>query len=140
MQRQRCDHLWLLTTLLALAAAILVAACGGAAPGQATSSTPSAAASEGLTAGISVVDYKFVPRVLVVDVGTTVTWTNTDVSAHDVVSTNGPSTEADTTDLFAAALGTGDSFSFTFDKAGTYYYECRTHAAVQAMHGTVVVK
>ena len=73
--------------------------------------------------------------------GTTVTWTNNDGAPHSVAATDGPSTGAKTTGLFDSGnLGSGQTFSFTFDKAGTYYYDCTLHAAQASMHGTVVVQ
>ena len=61
--------------------------------------------------------------------GSTVTWKNLDGEPHTVVSTDG---------LFRSkALDEGDSFSFTFDKPGTYKYICSIHPQMTA---TVTVK
>jgi plastocyanin len=140
VHRSRRSHLWSLTVLAATVAALLLAACGSASD-QASSPGPSASSWTGPTATVAIVDWKFTPRKLVVLEGTMVIWTNTDVVEHDVVSTDGPSTTAATTDLFSSGrLGTGQSFSHVFDEAGTYYYECTSHAAVSAMHGTVDVQ
>ncbi|MBV8496265.1 MAG: cupredoxin domain-containing protein [Gammaproteobacteria bacterium] len=64
-----------------------------------------------------------------VPVGSTVTWTNKDDEPHTVVSDTG---------LFrSAALDTNESFSFRFDKPGTYRYACSIHPR---MIGTIVVR
>ena len=57
------------------------------------------------------------------------TWTNKDEEPHTVVSLSG---------LFrSGALDTNDSFSFRFDKPGTYYYICTIHPR---MTGSIVVQ
>ena len=61
--------------------------------------------------------------------GSTVTWTNKDDVPHTVVSDSG---------MFrSAALDTNESFSFRFDKPGTYRYACSIHPR---MLGTIVVQ
>ena len=73
--------------------------------------------------------------------GTEVTWTNDDTTPHDVTSTDGPGTDAATTSTFASeTLAQGDTFSFTFDEPGTYYYECTIHASMATMHAEVIVE
>jgi plastocyanin len=72
-------------------------------------------------------DFMFGPASLTVSAGSTVTWTNKDDEPHTVVS--------DT--LFrSGALDTDESFSFRFDKPGTYHYACSIHPR---MVGTIVV-
>jgi plastocyanin len=74
-------------------------------------------------------DFMFAPTSLTVKAGSTVTWTNKDDEPHTVVSDAG---------LFrSAALDTNDSFSFRFDKPGTYRYACSIHPR---MVGTIVVQ
>jgi plastocyanin len=78
---------------------------------------------------ISAQNFMFSPVTLTVKSGSTVTWTNRDEEAHTVVSDSG---------LFrSGALDTKDSFSFKFEKAGTYHYLCSIHPK---MLGTVVVQ
>jgi plastocyanin len=85
--------------------------------------------------------FAFVPRTLSVDAGTEVTWVNNETAPHDVTSTDGPGVGAATTDLFSSGrMVQGDSFSFTFDEPGTYYYECALHTSLEAMHAEVVVR
>jgi plastocyanin len=63
--------------------------------------------------------YKFGPDALTVPVGTTVTWTNNDGDAHTVVA-------KDQT-FSSPALAKGQTFSYTFTKAGKYDYLCSIH-------------
>src|SRR5215475_8987297 len=64
-------------------------------------------------------EFMFAPASLTVAAGSTVTWTNNDDEPHTVVSESG---------LFrSAALDTHESFSFRFDKPGTYRYACSIH-------------
>lgn len=74
-------------------------------------------------------DFMFTPAAITVKAGSTVTWTNRDDEPHTVVSDAG---------LFrSGALDTDDSFSYRFDKAGTYHYSCSIHPR---MVGTIVVE
>lgn len=61
----------------------------------------------------------FSPATLQVKTGTTVIWLNRDVIAHSVV--------ANDQSFVSAVLNPGDSFNFTFSKAGTYDYVCGVH-------------
>jgi plastocyanin len=93
------------------------------------------ATSEG-TAGpppvkVSVENYAFEPKELVVTAGATVTWVNADDVPHTVTSTASPP-------LFdSKTLDAGGTFSFEFKAAGTYEYFCKLHPY---MTGKVVVK
>ena len=90
------------------------------------------AAAEAAPEGSTVVmakDFMFAPTSLSVAAGSTVTWTNKDDEPHTVVSEAG---------LFrSAALDTNESFSFRFEKPGTYRYTCSIHPR---MVGTIVVR
>ena len=78
---------------------------------------------------IIVKDFMFNPTPLTVKTGSTVTWTNMDDEPHTVVS--------DTGILKSGGMDTKESFSFKFDKPGTYKYVCTIHPR---MVGTIVVK
>jgi plastocyanin len=74
-------------------------------------------------------DFMFAPTAMTVAAGSTVTWTNKDDEPHTVVSDTG---------LFrSGAMDTNESFSFKFDKPGTYHYACSIHPR---MIGTVTVQ
>jgi amicyanin len=79
---------------------------------------------------VTIQGFAFAPAALTVKAGTTVTWTNQDADAHTVTSVG------DTGPLGSAALNTGQSYSYTFTKAGTYKYLCTIHPFMTA---TVVV-
>jgi plastocyanin len=70
----------------------------------------------------------FSPNPVEVKVGETVTWINDDSGRHTVTSNNGV--------FDSGMMGKGQSFSYTFDKAGEYTYHCEPHPN---MVGTVVV-
>jgi plastocyanin len=77
---------------------------------------------------VKIKDLAFSPQTIEVPVGTTVTWTNEDVTQHTVVSED---------KLFGSEiLQKGDTFSYTFDEPGTYDYICSLHPS---MKGQVIV-
>jgi plastocyanin len=80
---------------------------------------------------VAIDNFSFGPGTLTVAPGTTVVWTNDDPDPHTIVSATDPKV------LKSPPLDTGDSFSFTFDKPGTYRYFCSVHPRMQ---GTVVVQ
>jgi plastocyanin len=90
--------------------------------------TPAAAETPEATR-IVVKDFMFNPTPLTVKAGSTVTWTNMDDEPHTAVS--------DTGVFKSGGLDTNDSFSFKFDKPGTYHYTCTIHPR---MVGTIVVQ
>jgi plastocyanin len=108
-------------TLRVLRAAILSALLGAAA-----FYFPVGAAE---SARVVVKEFMFEPTTLKVSAGTTVTWANMDEEPHTVVS--------DTGVFRSGALDAGDTYSFKFDKPGTYHFTCSIHPR---MVGTVVVE
>ena len=73
-------------------------------------------------------NYMFEPKDVTVHVGDKIIWTNRDQVPHTI---------AETDKLFrSAALDTGDSFSYTFTKPGSFHYFCTLHPM---MTGTVTV-
>lgn len=78
--------------------------------------------------GVSMGDDFFTPRSLSISAGASVTWTNAGRRPHSVTGDDG---------LWdSGMLGSGQSFSFTFQNAGTYAYNCAYHGG---MAGTIVV-
>ncbi|MFG1807684.1 cupredoxin family copper-binding protein [Streptomyces sp. NPDC049040] len=75
---------------------------------------------------VAIKNFAFSPASLTVKVGTKVTWTNQDSDAHTVTSdaSGGP--------LNSPAMNTGDPFSHTFTKPGTYKYLCTIHPFMTA--------
>ena len=77
---------------------------------------------------VKIDDFAFSPPSLTINVGMAVTWLNKDDIPHTVASK---------ARVFKSkALDTNDSFSFTFNEAGTYEYFCSLHPH---MTGTIVV-
>jgi plastocyanin len=81
------------------------------------------------SAQLKIDNFKFGPEKLTIAKGTQVTWTNQDDIPHSI---------------FLAALGvrskaldTDKTFSYQFDKVGTFTYICGLHPF---MHGQIVVK
>jgi plastocyanin len=78
---------------------------------------------------IVVKDFMFMPTPVTVKAGSTVTWANQDDEPHNVVSDTG---------LFkSGGMDTNESFSYKFDKPGTYHFTCSIHPR---MVGTIVVQ
>ena len=97
----------------------------GPSQGAPTTATTRAAAR------VSIDNFVFDPKELVVTAGATVTWANTDNVAHTVTSNAAPP-------LFdSMTFHTGDKFSFEFQQPGIYDYFCKAHPC---MTGKVIVK
>ena len=77
----------------------------------------------------------FTPNVLNIKAGTTVTFVNTDGNSHTVTSVKPGSTDSDG-NFDSGIIKAGKTFSFTFDKPGTYNYICMIHTH---MSGTINV-
>ena len=102
------------------AAALVVAAAGC---GDTGSSEPVA------TTEVSMAkSYRFDPKVIEIEAGQTVTWTNDDNFTH-TVQVDGQQDHK---------VGRGDSVSIAFDAPGTYHYVCTLHE--QDMDGEVIVE
>jgi plastocyanin len=107
----------------AAAAVVLFAGAGGAVAQQVAATGP---------AQISIDNFNFTPSTLTVAAGTTVTWVNNDEEPHTIVNVGQP------TRVFkSGGLDGGDTYSFVFDKPGTYDYICSIHPH---MSGQIVVK
>ena len=134
--------------LLLAVVALLAAACGdGDAEATATSTSSSSAtqpagdtpppedtAPDGAssTAASDIVGFQL--EDLTIEVGTTVTWTNRDGSAHTATS-GSPDSETGLWD--SDTLLRDASFSFAFTEPGTFAYFCRFHPG--SMRATVTV-
>jgi len=94
-------------------------ATGGAAAGG----DPSPAA-DGAITGLDIKDLAFTPAAMRVPVGSVLTWTNRDLVAHTVTS------DAGTFD--SGVLQNRQTFTWTFDTAGTFSYLCTIHPSMVA--------
>jgi plastocyanin len=103
---------------LAAAATVVVAGCGG----EGTSEPVAATEVE------MVKSYRFDPKVIEIEAGETVTWTNEDNFTHTVQVEGQDDHEVER----------GESVEITFEEPGTYAYVCTLHS--QDMEGTVIVE
>ncbi|HEY3107828.1 MAG TPA: galactose oxidase-like domain-containing protein, partial [Chloroflexota bacterium] len=93
------------------------------------SATPSPTATTSAAApAVTIADFAFQPNALTVQVGQTVSWTNSGLRNHTATS--------DTGLWDSGTLAQGGSFSFAFGTPGTYAYHCSIHPS---MTGTIVV-
>ncbi len=112
-----------LTRIALLALSLVVDPAGGYAQPPARVAGPTMQAHE-----ITIDNFTFAPATLTVRAGVEVTWVNQDDMPHTVVSAD---------KAFASqAMDTGEKFSFTFTKPGTYRYYCSIHPK---MTGAVIV-
>ena len=120
---------WIAVALVMILALGLVA-CGAKQPVASTTepATQPTSAPAGTAAEVKISNFAFDPSSLTVKVGTTVSWTNQDSAPHTITSDAG--------DWDSGQLSKGQSFSYTFDQAGTFAYHCSVHPS---MTGTIVV-
>ena len=87
----------------------------------------------------------FDPSPITIAHGTKLTWTNNSTSAHTVTECTSSSSSCPDFDATAlspsfnsgsAGFTNGQSYSYPFSTAGTYYYYCQFHPD---MHGKVIV-
>ena len=88
-----------------------------------------AVAAQDATNVVTIDNFTFTPPELTVAVGATVKWVNRDDIPHLVVNKDKA--------FRSKALDTDDSFSYTFDSAGTFDYFCALHPH---MVGKIIVK
>jgi plastocyanin len=117
---------------LILLTALLLTACGaktvtpaGTLPPIPTDTSPAVLSGN---VNVAISGFAFNPPSLNITVGTTITWTNQDSTTHNV--------KADDNSWGSNDLNKGDTFSYTFNQAGTYSYHCGFHAN---MKGTITV-
>jgi LPXTG-motif cell wall-anchored protein len=104
------------TRLLALFAVVTLVLAVGASPALAQGS-------------VSMEDNFFSPATETISVGQSVTWTNNGGNPH---TSTGPGWDS-------GIVNPGGSFTFTFNSAGTFDYQCDIHVA-EGMVGTVIVQ
>jgi amicyanin len=131
----------LLTGALLVIGALVLAACGAAggksgggdgnmagmnmaAPPVAKVGSTTPVASN----AVQIKKFAFSPATVTVKAGSTVVWTNSDPVQHDITFDSGG--------IASSVLNHNDTFSHTFQAAGTYHYICSIHPF---MHGTVIV-
>ncbi len=116
---------FLSATIASLAPGLAHPPVAAAARGKPLSARPAAPAGP---VAVHISNFTFGPKAVTVKVGQTVTWTNEDDIPHTVVATD--------KSFRSKVLDTGQSFSFTFTKAGQFAYFCSLHPM---MTGKIVV-
>ncbi len=116
-------------TLAAVVVAIVGLAFAQARPSASASGKAGATAVvRGNRTTLKIANYAFVPATLTVRVGTRITVTNADQTAHTVTARSGA--------FDSGTVDGGKSKSFTVTKPGVYPYYCQFHAF---MNGTLKV-
>ena len=77
---------------------------------------------------VEIKNFTFSPSIAAVTKGGTVTWTNNDSVTHNLTSPG---------NFDSGDLAPGQTFSHTFDEAGTFDYHCTIHPS---MTGKVIVQ
>ena len=90
---------------------------------------PAADASRGSAMAVAIKGFAYDKAAISIAVGTTVTWTNDDTVPHTVTQDGGG--------FKSTVINPGETFAYTFDKAGAFSYHCEYHAN---MKGTVTVQ
>ncbi len=108
-------------------AAVAAVSIGRLAAAADSSSTTASATPTATPALVTIKDFAFSPSTLSVPVGGSVTFKNLDTASHTA------SDGAGTWD--SGNLDTGQSWTYTFKKAGTYKIICKYHPS---MKGTIV--
>jgi plastocyanin len=74
---------------------------------------------------VTIQNFAFSPASLTIKKGESVTWTNKDSTSHTITS--------DSNVFQSASIGSGQTFSFTFNTAGQFPYHCSIHPSMKAM-------
>jgi plastocyanin len=110
--------------IFCLASFVMIASISFQAPPGVSAASAAAGKAE-----VKIDNFSFSPAALKVKAGTQITWTNGDDIPHTVVG--------DGQAFKSKVLATGEKFTFTADKPGTYSYACSIHPN---MTGKVVVE
>lgn len=89
------------------------------------------------TGVVNITKVAFEPQIIVIQKGVTVTWTNNDISEHQIAGDPHPE-HTSTLGLISPKLAKDDSFSFIFDEVGTYAYHDENNPTI--ITGQVVVE
>jgi plastocyanin len=120
--------------LITLVAVLALGGCGSDDKGDEGAKPPPKSAQGSVPksgeAPVSINTFEFKPQKVVVKPGTKVTWTNDEVSIHNVMDTSPLATPV------SKEMSKGDTFSITYAQPGSYSYICGIH---QYMTGSVEV-
>jgi len=107
----------------------LLAGCGGGKSSNNSTNPTSSGNTPVMAASVSIVNFAFSPATVHLKVGGKVTWTNKDASPHTATDLNG--------NFDSGSIAAGQTYTRTFNTAGTYTYHCTIHPAMA--RATVVV-
>ncbi len=97
----------------------------------ASSPTPPSSTNSGQTQptsktyNVGIQNLAFSPQSLAINAGDTVIWTNKDSVSHTITSDSG-------TELNSGIISNGETYSHTFNTAGTFNYHCSIHTSMKA--------
>jgi plastocyanin len=86
--------------------------------------TASASTADGTDEAVVIREFLYQPNPFEVESGTTIIWTNEDLTPHTVTATEGA--------FDSEFMARGDSFSLTFDTPATFDYFCTFHPRMRA--------
>ena len=118
-------------------AAIVVAGLGWLSGSSFAASGPGGREEPAVVIVISDAPSEFMPRTITIGVGDTVQWRNTGGIAHSVEFVGEVLPEG-TASSESGLMAPNKTYSFTFNKPGTYAYICRFHV-INGMIGKIVV-
>lgn len=116
------------TTLFVILSLAMLVFISGCVQDSASKDTSQPSAAEGNVVKIN--NFQFNPSTLTIKKGESVTWTNEDSVSHAI---KGDSLSSLSSDSFSK----GQSYTFTFNEAGTFQYHCSIHST---MKGTIIVE
>ena len=120
-------------TIAAVVVIVIALVVRTGAPGSAPTRSPTVASGQAAVqsghASVQIANYAFAPDDITVKVGTKITWTNHDPTAHTA-------TANDNTSFNTGSINPHASRTVAFTKVGTFPYHCVFHAF---MTGTVTV-
>jgi len=81
-------------------------------------------------------DKAFMPNPLIIKVGDSVTWQNTDIETHTITSISTEDSMQEDDKFDSGLIDPGLSFEHRFGNAGHYRYSCLIHPS---MNGEIIV-
>ncbi len=121
--------------IVLLVIAVLISGCTTttttrpAEPTQTPETTTPAPTQTPAQVSVAIKSSTFVPEIVEISKGTTVTWTNDDGVPHTVTSISGA--------FNSGNINPGQTYSYTFNQAGPFEYSCTNHPGMT--HGKVIV-